>query len=101
VLSDEHLEGLEPSEFSYRGVDIAVDRPHDRKAETATIAVGDRRYEIRRHHDMWMAPNVFNMYSSLAELGRHMADLEVQGLLPPPHEPKRGSRRKKSSGSRR
>ena len=91
-----HLEGLEPSEFSYRGVDVAVGGPQKAKADTATVEIGDRRYEVKRHGEgMWMAPGVFNMYSSLGELARHMIDLDLQGLLPPPGELQRQRSRRK------
>ena len=81
------ISAFEPDEFSYRGVDVKVDVPESIEADTATIRLGDRAYEVRRsehHGSMWMAPNVFNMYTSLAELGRHMVDLDVQGILAPP-----------------
>ena len=92
------ISAFEPAEFSYRGVDVKMDVPESIEAETATITIGDRTYEARRyeqHGSMWMAPEVFNMYTSLAELARHMVDLDLQGILAPPARRQRTSRSRK------
>lgn len=95
VLEHDHLEALDPSEFSYRGVEIGFDRPTARDAATASIKLGDRTYSAGRHHDLWTVPGVFNMYSSLGQLARHMVDLDLQGILPPPEKPRRTRTRRK------
>jgi hypothetical protein len=98
------ISAFEPGEFSYRGVDVKMDVPESIEADTATIRIGDRAYEVRRsehHGSMWMAPNVFNMYTSLAELARHMVDLDVQEILAPPARRKRPSRQQQPSRSRK
>ena len=92
------ISAFEPEELTYRGVDVKLELPRSIKDETAKITIGDRTYEARRHEHagaMWTAPGVFNMFTSLGELARHMIDLDLQGILAPPTPRKRTTHSRK------